>query len=82
MTEYSRYHDIFDLRDSMAEDMALDALAVENALHGNRDMWGRYEDISARQYATLCRVVWEQVTGTTYPDDWARQDTERLAGED
>ena len=65
---------ITELQDELADSMDLDPEAVRNALRANRDLWGRYEDITGEQYAAISRAVYEQVTGEDYPADWAQAD--------
>jgi len=75
------YSTINDLRDHLVETMDLEPEAVRNALTANRDLWGRYEEITPAQYAAISRAVYEQVTGGDYPSDWAQRDAERIAEE-
>jgi len=65
---------ITELQDELADSMDLDPEAVRNALRANRDLWGRYEEITPAQYAAISRAVYEQVTGEDYPAEWAQAD--------
>ena len=71
----SKITSIIDLADELSEQLRLDWYAVLDAIRVHRRLFGRYEDITAAQYAALYPAVYRTVTGgNEYPWEWAAQD--------
>ena len=74
---------IADLRTYLQDTMGLaqSAQEIEDAIRQHHDLFGRYERMTAQEYATLARAVYEGLTGDGYPSDWAQQDAGEIEEE-
>lgn len=67
---------ITDLAAHLSDQLDLDRDAVTEAIRDHGHLFGNYGRIPASEIATLSAAVWTQITGTEYPEEWARQDAE------
>jgi hypothetical protein len=71
-----RFSTINDLIEDLAETMDLHPDVVQQTLHEmapDRNWWGRFEDITAKQYAAIAEYVYASITGQPFPKDWEQQ---------